>query len=310
LGANRRYKDSLFRVLFNKPEKAVQLYGAVSGRILDSGTPVEMVTLKSVLLSKRRNDLAFVIGGRLVVLIEHQSTLNVNMPLRMLQYVLLFFEFYCELGKALYKSKMIKLPKPEFYVLYNGTEPYPERGEMRLSEVFADMTEGETPPLELVVKVININYDKNNKNAEVLEKSEVLRDYAIFVSKVRKFQENGANLNEAMRLAVKECLAEGVLAEFLAEYRNKEVINLVELYYDEDVAVEVAKEEAFEDGIEVGIEKGIEKGAETGKLEAAINMIEELKISVSRAVQVLKLSEGLRAKLIERLESCRVPYEI
>ena len=86
-----------------------------------------MKTLDTVVMSKLRNDLAFIIDKTLIVILEHQSTLNRNMPLRVLQYVLLFYEIYFKLGNVLYKEKLIKLPKPEFYMLYNGQDPYPLR---------------------------------------------------------------------------------------------------------------------------------------------------------------------------------------
>ena len=95
------------------------------------------------------------------------------------------YEIFCDLGKALYKKKQIKLPKPEFYMLYNGTEPCPANTELRL--------------------------------------------------------------------------AEGFLSELLTKY-SKELVNLFNLYYDENMAIEVAKEEAWEDGLEKGVKKGVKKG--------------------------------------------------
>ena len=118
MNANREYKDSFFRVLFNTPEKALRLYRDITGKTFDEDTTIEMKSLDNVLMSKLRNDVAFIINDTLIVILEHQSTLNRNMPLRSLQYVLLFYEIYCELGESLYKDKQIKLPKPEFYVLY------------------------------------------------------------------------------------------------------------------------------------------------------------------------------------------------
>ncbi|MDR1687141.1 MAG: Rpn family recombination-promoting nuclease/putative transposase, partial [Clostridiales bacterium] len=92
--ANKKYKDSLIRHIFNEPEKALQLYNAVTGKNLSADTPVEIKTIKTVLSSKLRNDLSFIIEGRLAVFIEYQTTINPNMPLRLLKYVLLFYEEY------------------------------------------------------------------------------------------------------------------------------------------------------------------------------------------------------------------------
>jgi hypothetical protein len=63
--ANKKYKDSMFRTIFNNPEKALELYNAVTGKNLDGGTQIEIQDLKTILLSKLRNDLSFIINGRL-----------------------------------------------------------------------------------------------------------------------------------------------------------------------------------------------------------------------------------------------------
>ncbi|MDR1688066.1 MAG: Rpn family recombination-promoting nuclease/putative transposase, partial [Clostridiales bacterium] len=194
---NTEYKDSLIRKIFSSPDKALELYNAVTGKNLSCDTVVEIKDLEPVLLSRLRNDLSFIIDGRLVVFLEHQSTVNKNMPLRMLQYLLVFYETHCEIGKALYKEKRINLPKPEFYVLYNGTKNQPEK-QMWLSDAFIGMEYGETPQLELVVNIININY---GENPDIMEKSENLKGYAIFVSKVREYEKDGKNTNEAVSLA-------------------------------------------------------------------------------------------------------------
>jgi hypothetical protein len=61
---------------------------------------------------------------------------------------------------------MVKIHEPEFIVLYNGTDPYPDYSELRLSDSFMDI-EGLKPeknrkiPLELVVQVYNINHGHN-----------------------------------------------------------------------------------------------------------------------------------------------------
>ena len=94
MDVNREYKDSFFRALFNVPEKALRLYSDITGKAYDKDAVIEMKTLETVLLSKLRNDVAFIINGILVVILEHQSTLNRNMPLRSLQYVLVFYEIY------------------------------------------------------------------------------------------------------------------------------------------------------------------------------------------------------------------------
>ncbi|MDR1664342.1 MAG: hypothetical protein LBR83_05410 [Clostridiales bacterium] len=252
MDANKEYKDSFIRALFKQPEKALQLYGDITGKVFGSDTKIEMKTLKNVFLSKLRNDLAFIINDTLVVIIEHQSTLNPNMPLRSLQYILLFYEIYFKMGDALYKEKMIRLPKPEFYMLYNGAKPYPATGILKLSDAFADMAENEKPNLELMVNVININF---GANSAIIHKNADLNGYAAFVEKVRRLTAEGVTRADAVKSAVEQCINEGILTEFLNKYRD-EVNGMFTLIYDENRAKEVAREEGWEDGREEGFEQG------------------------------------------------------
>jgi predicted transposase YdaD len=272
LSKPKEYKDGMFRTLFNNEEKALKLYSAVSGKTFDKDAKVEIRTLENVFLSKLRNDLAFTVDGKLIVIIEHQSSLNPNMPLRAFQYVFMYYHLFYNPGKALYKEKLIKLPKPVFYMLYNGTKPYPASGAMKLSDSFEGKEEGETPGLELIVNVVNINY---GVNMPVLDKSDDLKDYALFVEKVRRHMESGIKLQEAIKLATYECLNEGILVEFLEKYKN-EVDSMFSLVYDEDIAKEVAREEGWEDGLEQGREEGLEQGLEQGMEKGQRQLLERM----------------------------------
>lgn len=121
--ANIKYKDSLFTKLFCNKEKALELYNALYRKNLPKDTPVEMVVLDDALFVKRKNDVAFLIDGHLLIFIEHQSTLNENMPLRLLLYVAQEYEkifgYLLVNGKQvsnpnLYRKTLIRIPKPEF----------------------------------------------------------------------------------------------------------------------------------------------------------------------------------------------------
>jgi len=65
-----------------------------------------------------------------VVLIEHQSSINENMPLRMLIYISREYEKLTN-RRDLYKEHKIKIPSPEFVVLYNGEKEMVDFTEMK-----------------------------------------------------------------------------------------------------------------------------------------------------------------------------------
>ena len=165
MNANRNYKDSVFTALFNDPDLLRELYCALGNVSLPKDIPVSINTLKNVLYMDIYNDISFEIAGKLVVLIEHQSTVNPNMALRFLLYISRVLEKIIK-RKTLYSSRQITIPKPEFYVLYNGQAPFPDNAVYKLSDLFNksdDMPEDSCPMMELEVKVININEGRNKE---------------------------------------------------------------------------------------------------------------------------------------------------
>ncbi|MDR3019381.1 MAG: Rpn family recombination-promoting nuclease/putative transposase, partial [Treponema sp.] len=164
--SNKKFKNSVFVSLFNDPDLLRELYCALEGVSLPQDVPVSINTLENVLYMDFNNDISFEIGGKLVVLIEHQSTINPNMALRLLIYITRVLEKRIK-SRTLYSKKPVSIPYPEFYVLYNGKDPFPDNKTVRLSDLFEKPQElglpkKALPMLELEVKVININEGRNS----------------------------------------------------------------------------------------------------------------------------------------------------
>ncbi len=264
MNAKREYKDSVFTMLFNNKQTLIELYNALTGSKFPPDTPVEITTLTNVLFNSWRDDIAFVIDGKLIVLVEDQSTINENMPLRFFIYLARVYEKLID-SKALYKSKLLKIPKPEFIVLYNGIEPFPEEKTLKLSDAYMEMPEaaGLGGSMELTVRVLNIN---EGHNVNIVKQCPALAGYVSLITKVRKRRAEGSTLNEAVTNAVRECVSEGILNEFLKAHAY-EVMNFMTLIYDEAEARKYAREEGREDGLEEGMVKGMEKGRVEGRVE-------------------------------------------
>ena len=235
---NRRYKDSVFVNFFGEDKNAkanfLALYNALHGTKLDTSTELEQLRLEQVMYMAFRNDVACLIDGKIIVLIEHQSTVNENMPLRFLQYAARLYE-RIENPRDRYLRRLKKIPTPEFYVFYNGEEDCPESTTLRLSDAF--MTIPEKPCLELVVSVMNINY---NRGSKILHTCKPLKEYTLFVDAVRRHTkldpENG------FQNAIKECIQNDILREYL-QRKSREVINMLIAEYDYDVDIAVQREE-------------------------------------------------------------------
>lgn len=240
--ANREYKDSVFSLLFSGI--ALKLYCAVTGKPYDPNAKVDITTLTDALIRGRLNDLAFILDGRLVVLIEHQSSINENMALRMLSYIARIYEKYIDqvYGKgAIYREKKLIIPRPEFIVLYNGIKELPndeDRYTMRLSDMFAKLSPSDEPfmgGLDLTVEMFNIN---KGRNPEMAARCRELDEYETFIQKIRDNEAAGMSLKDAIEKAVAECVEEGVLVNFLKNHKW-EVENMLtkEWDFDEELAV-------------------------------------------------------------------------
>ena len=87
---NRRYKDSVFVDLFSEDEKAkenfLSLYNALHNTNLQLSCPVENIRLDNIMYMNIINDISCLVDNKIIVLAEHQSTINENMPLRFLQW--------------------------------------------------------------------------------------------------------------------------------------------------------------------------------------------------------------------------------
>jgi hypothetical protein len=247
---NREHKNSVFTKLFSDPDVLRELYSAIEGVTIPTDTPVDINTLTDVLYKERINDVSFTIDNRLVVLIEHQSTINDNIPLRLLMYVARVYEKIVN-RKKLYQAKLEKIPKPEFIVLYNGKYKYPDYSELKLSDAFKNvaglkLSDSDKLPLELVVQVYNINC---GHNTEILKKCETLDGYSIFIDKVRKYKKKENSLEKGVKDAIKYCIDKNILKDFL-ETHSSEVLNMLLTEWNWDEALEVAREEGHEEGRE------------------------------------------------------------
>jgi hypothetical protein len=257
MGANREYKDSVFTKLFSEPERLRELYNAIEGSSYGIGAKIEINTLEDVLFLEQLNDISFIIDDKLVVLVEHQSSVNANMPLRFLMYIARVYEKLVD-DRAVYKQRLLKIPSPEFIVLYNGKDDLPEQDTLRLSSAF--MEEAAAQSLELTVRVLNIN---QGYNEGIVKKSETLNGYVAFISKVRENQGNGVGLTDAVTKAIKYCMENHILQGFLTQHAS-EVLNMLTTEFKLEDAQEVWREEGLEEGLERGLEKGREEGREEG----------------------------------------------
>lgn len=244
---NAKYKDSLFRRVFGSEDKRsarwrLELYNALSGKNHTNPDDLEITTLENVIYIKIKNDVSFLVDSQMN-LWEHQSTLNPNMPLRgLLYFSVLYQKHLLNTKEALFTTKLVKIPSPQYVVFYNGNDDTADVSKLRLSDAFIDFdSKGD---FEWTAMMININ---RNHNARLHKSCKSLYDYSVFIdrikSNIKNGMENEAAIDEAIDWAVKENLLEGLIKEQRAEVRMDLLTEFDQEQYDR-----IRRREGFEAG--------------------------------------------------------------
>jgi predicted transposase YdaD len=279
MNINNRFKDSVFSLLFTDPDTLRELYGALQGIPPDPNAVIEINTLTDVLFMEQINDISFTIDNRIVVLIEHQSTINPNMPLRLLMYIARVYEKITG-NRNIYSGKKLTIPRPEFFVLYNGIQSCPDESVLNLSDSFEreGMPGTQALELELTVKVYNIN---SGHNETLVQRCKKLEGYSTFIGKIREYGNQGIGKEAAMKAAITWCLDHNILRNFL-EANGSEVINMLLTEWNMKDALAVRWEEGLEEGREEGREEDIKRLLEYGMTPEQV--AEALKIPLDAVI--------------------------
>ncbi len=301
---NREIKSSLFADLFADDELVgkknfLSLYNAIHGTDLKlEDTVLERKTIPQNIFRSVYNDISMLVNNKLIVFIEHQSTVNENMPFRMMEYFV-HIMYGIIPAKAKYKQKLFKIPSPEFYVFYNGKDKLPKEQTLKLSDAF--IVPQEEPFSEVTVKLINIQ-NGVAESLPVIKKCDILKQYCDFIEIIYRLQvtENAESKEAKAKLlekAVREAIKKNILPDYLKR-KCTEVINMFLDPYNYELDLEVQKEEAFEDGME----KGLSAGANKKAIEDAMILIRDFNVSPEIAAQkmnapldkVLELAETIK----------------
>ena len=287
-------KDSVFTLLFSDIKNIRKLYQSLhddADSYLDED--FKIVTLENAIINGQYNDLGFTVKDRLIILVEAQSTFNPNMGVRLLMYIAKSYHDYIVENKLnIFGERLIKLPMPEFIVVYSGTAKQ-NVNEIRLSDCFEA---GITPNIELIVKVIK----KDNV------KSGILQEYLSFCDMYNinvRGKKTAAERLSGLRQVIRECIKNGILREFFKKHQ-KEVEDMMMTVIPPEQALEFIKLEEYNKGVEEGEARGVEigeaRGIEQGKLTASLNFARNM-LKNNYSIESIMEITGLSRAEIEKL---------
>ncbi len=225
---NKKYKDTIFRVLFNNKKEALQLYNDIYDIDYKDDTLINIVNIDDTLCTARKSDVTFTMDGKVVIILEYKYEINENLPLMFFVYIAKVYEKIVDIEDT-YKTELVKIPSPKFVVLYNGKEDLKQNGK-KVTELEMSLPNAFTG-IKVQVKVIDIRYSSQNK---VVRRKDTLEKYSHFIQIVEDCRKQDKDVKNEIEKAVNIAIEQGILADFLKE-NISDVCDILTLEYNEEI---------------------------------------------------------------------------
>ncbi len=239
--AKHTIKDSVFTNLFQDKKYLLQLYKTLHPEDTQvSEDALSDITIHNIMTNDVYNDVGFMVGEKLLILTEAQATWTENIAVRILIYLMVTYQDYIKKTKQnVYRSKKIRLPRPELYVIYTGDRK--ERTEyISLADEFFD---GQKTFLDAKIKVL---YGSGQ--------GDIISQYVAFTKVYDEQRKLHGRTRKAVTETIRICKDKNVLKEYLEE-REKEVENIMLAMYDEkEILLEYIESERYDTEKEMAVQ--------------------------------------------------------
>ena len=267
---NDKVKDTFFKTVYKSEDRRKSLAAFLLGVDVEHAT---IRNVKPVIFGNKENDLAFLCDDTIYCMMEEQSSICVNMPYRILEYITAALRSTIETEQALYGKTRVLFPVPKLYVTFVGLEekaakiPDAIQYEMKLSDSYRPVDQivrdRVQSDLEVIVHVYDFRmtyeetFDYIENEVIPLRMSEYnteLRDYALFCNSLRYVQraqtkdgypkaQKAKDENELFSLLMER----GIFVDLLSD---KEVCDMTAAQFSrEDIIKSQGREEGREEGL-------------------------------------------------------------
>ena len=219
--AKRTAKNSVFLDLFQNKKNLLELYQTLHPEDAEATEDtLDIVTIDNVLTDNLYNDLGIMAGNsRLLLLLEAQASWTVNILIRILLYLAQsYHEYFERTSQSLYKSRKVKMPKPELYIIFTGNKGR-KPNTLLLSKEFFDSADID---IEVRAKVI---YESDTED--------IINQYIIFCKVFNEQTKQHGMTQKAVTETIRICKDRNVLKEYLMD-REKEVVTIMMSLFDEE----------------------------------------------------------------------------
>ena len=173
--------------------------------------------------------------------VEAQIMWFINILIRLLLYLAETIQEYMhERNMKMHAKGKHKIPMPEFYVIFTGTDEIPKRISLKKDFFCSELCQ-----IDLEAKVYNVETD------------DIIGQYIIFCHVMDEQIKKYGRVREAALETIRICRDRNVLKKYLKE-REKEVVNIMIELFNQESAVKEYGEERREEGWKEGIEEGVQ----------------------------------------------------
>lgn len=226
----RTAKNSVFLDLFQDKRNLLKLYKALHPEDKNATEDtLNIVTIDNVLTDNLYNDLGIMVGNnKLLLLLEAQSSWTVNILIRILLYLAQsYHEYFEQTSQSLYKSKKVKIPRPELYVIYAGNKGR-KPDIISLSQEFFARADID---LEIKAKVI---YESDKDN--------IINEYIVFCKVFNEQIKKHGMTKQAITETIRICKDRNILKQYLSSKEVEVVTIMMSLFDDEQIMRTYAKD--------------------------------------------------------------------
>ena len=271
-------KDSVFTTLFGESKYTLDLYRSLHPEDTETTEKdIKIITTDNILVSGMFNDLSFLIGLKMMIFAEAQSTFSVKLAIRLFLYYAVSLKEYIDdmeidlysdsrvLGyrtKKIVDGKVIKsdpvynLPTPEFYVIYTGNDDVPDT--IDFADLYLPSPDG-TKKVTLSVKIIRSSSRKGDFVSQYIR-------FCKAATEMRR--KNRDDLNLAVKELTEYCLSNNILADFIKEHEN-EVYTMMDTLFNQERVTEIHEKNLMWESYNNGVDDG------ENKLGALFRALEE-----------------------------------
>ncbi|MBR1442522.1 MAG: hypothetical protein IJ583_03195 [Firmicutes bacterium] len=262
-------KDTVFRNLFGDKKYTAMLYSALHNGEIVSPEDIEIITLEEILMASLYNDVGFMVKGKIIILVECQSTWSENIIIRLIMYLAeTYYRYYRKTKQSLYSTTKVDFPKPELYLIYTGSRKITKEY-ISLSDSFLN---GEKCDIDIRVKVITDG-----------SKGDIVNQYIAFTRILNEQVSKYGRTRKAAAETIRICCNDEILKEYLKN-KESEVSSIMLNMFDVDTELNiffdtekrVARAEGLAagkaEGLAAGKAEGLAAGKAEGKRENAISV--------------------------------------